>query len=104
MVKNLKKLRNERGISQQALAQELGITQQSVNKYENHKIEPDITTLIVLANYFGVTVDYLIGRTDGQGNNLGVSKKEEILWKYSQLKEKEKQCVNQVIETFFEKK
>ena len=104
MVKNLKKLRNERGISQQTLAQELGITQQSVNKYENHKIEPEIATLIVLADYFGVTVDYLIGRTDENGNNLGVSKSEEILWKYFRLKEKEKQCVDQVIETFFEKK
>ena len=104
MVKNLKKLRNERGISQQALAQELGLTQQSINKFENHKIEPEIATLILLADYFNTTVDYLIGRTDREGNNLGVSKTEDILWKYSRLKEKERQCVDHVIETFFEEK
>ena len=41
MVKNLKAIRNERGISQQTLAVALGITQQSVNKYENHKFKKE---------------------------------------------------------------
>lgn len=64
MVKNLKRLRSEKGISQQALAEIIGISQQSVNKYENHNIEPDITTLILLAKYFNTSVDYLIGNTE----------------------------------------
>ena len=45
-------------------AEVIGISQQSVNKYENHGIEPDIWTLIALADYFGTSVDYLIGHTD----------------------------------------
>ncbi|MBQ4036753.1 MAG: helix-turn-helix transcriptional regulator [Clostridia bacterium] len=53
MVKNLKMLRNQMGISQQGLADALGISQQSVNRYENHKVEPDIDTLIKIADFFG---------------------------------------------------
>lgn len=64
MVKNLKKLREENKLSQQALAEKLGITQQAVYKYERTVIEPDIETLIKLANIFHVSVDYLIGNCD----------------------------------------
>lgn len=64
MVKNLKLLRNKKGISQQQLADVIGISQQSINKYENHNVEPDISTLIALADFFGTSVDYLIGNTN----------------------------------------
>ena len=64
MIKNLKKLRNENKISQQQLADVIHVSQQSVNKYENHDVEPDIETLIKIADYFNVSVDYLIGRTE----------------------------------------
>lgn len=63
MLKNLKKLRNENNVTQQQLADAISVSQQSINKYENHNIEPDISTLIQIADYFNVTVDYLIGRT-----------------------------------------
>lgn len=64
MVKNLKELRIQAGISQQQLADVIGVSQQSINKYENHNIEPDIRTLVALADYFETSVDYLIGHTD----------------------------------------
>ena len=64
MVENLKKLRQSAGVSQQQLADVIGISQQSINKYENHNIEPDIATLKALADYFSTSVDYLIGHTD----------------------------------------
>ena len=64
MVVNLKKLRTERGFSQERLASLIGITQQAVYKYENLSVEPDIQTLIQLADLFGVSVDYLIGREE----------------------------------------
>lgn len=66
MIKNLKNLRNQRGISQQALAEVIGVSQQSINKYENHNIEPDIDTLIRIADYFETTVDYLIGHAEAE--------------------------------------
>ncbi len=63
MVKNLKFLREKNGLSQLTLAKMLGITQQTVNKYENHTTEPDISTLIRLADIFDTSVDFLVGNT-----------------------------------------
>ena len=64
MLKNLKMLRNQKGVSQQKLAETIGVSQQSINKYENHNVEPDIYTLISIADYFDVSIDYLVGRFD----------------------------------------
>lgn len=64
MITNLKLLRTEMGISQQQLADKIMVSQQSVNKYENHGVEPDINTLIRIADYFNVSIDFLVGRVD----------------------------------------
>lgn len=64
MLKNLKKLRAEAGISQARLAEAIGVSQQAINKYENHNIEPDIETLVQIADYFNTSVDYLVSHTD----------------------------------------
>lgn len=101
MVKNLKTIRNKNGISQQTLASAIGLTQQSVNMYENHKIEPDIDTLIEMANYFNVTVDYLIGRTDENGNVLVEN---TLLKRYASLSKNEKICVDTLIDTYIKLK
>lgn len=64
MVKNLKKLRLEKGISQQQLAEIIGVSQQSIYKYEAQNVEPDLFILTSLADYFSTSVDYLIGHSD----------------------------------------
>ena len=64
MLNNIKELRKELGISQQKLGDEISVSQQSINKYENHDIEPDISTLIKIANYFDTSVDYIVGNSD----------------------------------------
>ncbi len=63
MIAKLKELRTKKGLSQQALAEVIGISQQSINKYENHDVEPDLRTLMALAAFFNTSVDYLIGHT-----------------------------------------
>ncbi len=63
-MKRLKELRIEKGLSQQKLANHLGISQQSVYKYENNIAEPDISTLKNLADFFETSVDYLIEYSD----------------------------------------
>lgn len=102
MIKNLKQIRNGRGVSQQTLAAAIGTTQQSINKYENHKIEPDIATLIALANYFDVTIDYLVGRTDEK--NQPLSDGSSLLNKYSKLNRSEKICIDTLIDTYIKLK
>ena len=53
---NIKSLRKEHGLTQQVLANALGVTQQSVHKYENNYIEPDIEALMTLADIFDTSM------------------------------------------------
>lgn len=52
------------GISQRQLGERIGVSQQSINKYENYEIEPDIRTLIQMADVFQTSLDYLVGHTE----------------------------------------
>lgn len=58
----IKALRKERGLTQTELAKVVGFTHVAVVKWENGQREPDFSTLTKLADYFGVTTDYLLGR------------------------------------------
>jgi transcriptional regulator with XRE-family HTH domain len=60
----LKTLRVEKKRTQKDIADFLGISRQAYTKYENDQTEPDNKTLSKLAEYFDVTTDYLLGRTD----------------------------------------
>ena len=60
----LKELRKKRKITQQRLAIELNMSQNSISRYENEVREADYQTLIKFADYFNVSVDYLLERTD----------------------------------------
>ncbi len=60
----LRRLREERSISQKEIANYLGITRQAVSYFELGKREPDYNTLRKLADYFSVSVDYLLGCSD----------------------------------------
>ena len=60
----LKELRKSRKISQVKLAMELNMNQNSISRYENGIREADYQTLILLADYFDVSIDYLLERTD----------------------------------------
>jgi transcriptional regulator with XRE-family HTH domain len=63
-LKNLKLLRDNKGVSQRKVAAAIGSNQQSVHRYENGNYEPDIQTLMLLADYFDTTIDFLVGRTE----------------------------------------
>ena len=56
---NIKELRKTHGITQEQLAENLGISFQAVSKWENNIAFPDITLIPALAEFFGVTIDYL---------------------------------------------
>lgn len=60
----LKTLRKNADISQTKLSFLMGLTQSSVNRYENNQAEPPYDILIWYADYFDVSVDYILGRTD----------------------------------------
>mgnify|MGYP003297030868 CR=1 FL=1 len=60
----LKHLRSQSGISQEILAEYMGVSVQAVSKWENSLSCPDISLLPLLADYFGVSVDYLLTGND----------------------------------------
>lgn len=62
----LRELRKERGMKQIELCQHLGVSQGNLSNWENGVYEPDTYYLKKIADFFGVTVDYLLGRSDSR--------------------------------------
>ena len=60
----LKELRKSRGVSQLKLAMDLNMNQNSISRYECGVRQADYETLIKFADYFNVSIDYLLERTD----------------------------------------
>lgn len=66
----IRSLRKEKGITQSELGEQLGIVKSTVSVYETEVYEPNIETLIKMADYFGVTTDYLLGRSDEKSDSI----------------------------------
>lgn len=94
----LKELRESRSLSQRELGDELGLSKSSIGNYEKGYRQPDMETLILLADYFDVTVDYLIGRS--LLPSFIVSSQEETMLQIYRKLPKHKQ--NLIIELFGE--
>lgn len=58
--KNIKRLRNEKGFTQDLLAEKLHITRQAVSSWENDRTQPDIDMLEKLSEVFGISIEELI--------------------------------------------
>ncbi|MDE6399164.1 MAG: helix-turn-helix domain-containing protein [Clostridiales bacterium] len=57
-------MRQDAHLSQMDLAKATGISQSAIAKWERDKTEPTASALLILAEFFNETVDYLLGRTD----------------------------------------
>nr|WP_271028233.1 helix-turn-helix transcriptional regulator [Enterococcus faecium] len=62
--KNIRSIREDNDITQQQMVEVLNISQNTYSQYETGKIEWTASTLIKIANYFNVSVDYLLDRTN----------------------------------------
>ena len=106
MLKNLRKLREEKGISQKQLADVVCVSQQSINKYQNHNIEPDIDTLIKMADYFETSVDYIIGHSKIRRKIESVTsydlniEEAGIIDEYRKLSQKQRVSVKLIMENY----
>lgn len=105
-MENLRILREQAGLSQQKLADQLGLTQQSIHCYENDVYEPDISTLKQFANYFDTSVDYLIGNTEIRHKIEKVEKYElnedeaRIVEKYRSLPQNLRKSLQLILDSF----
>lgn len=60
----IRELRCQHSMTQQALGDIIGVKRDSISVYEAGRHYPEVRNLIILADYFGVSIDYLVGRTD----------------------------------------
>ena len=67
---NIKRIRRERNLTQEEVATHLGISFQSISKWERGDGYPDITMLPALSNYFGISVDDLLGVSEIEKNDV----------------------------------
>lgn len=58
----LKYHRQKANLSQQQLAELINTSQQNISRWENNEVEPSISFCVALADYYGITIDELIGR------------------------------------------
>ena len=68
----IRRLRKERNLTQEELAEQLGVTFQAVSKWENDSGMPDISQVVPIANVFGVSTDVLFG-------TVGLNDNEEVI-------------------------
>ena len=79
MRNRIKDLREDANMRQIDLAQAVGIDQRTISNYETGKTYPDSFALIKIADYFKVSIDYLVGRTDY--NALAFESKNQLMKK-----------------------
>ena len=87
MESRIKSLREKRGLIQEILAAELGITQQTLSRYEGDVTFIKVDVLKKLAEYFNVTTDYLLGLSDMKRDLTGQLKVNETIDEYYDLVE-----------------
>lgn len=81
-MERIKELRQALGIRQVDMASDFGISQSTLSTWEGGRYEPDLATVTKLADYFGVSIDYLVGRTSNPktaneiADRLGILDKE----------------------------
>ena len=94
-------LRNEKGLSQRQLAKIFKISQSTYNNWENAKTQPTIESLIAIADYFGVTLDYLVGREreDGVVEVVSDDKEKTVIERYKRLSPEQQTAMTEFIKT-----
>lgn len=68
----LRELRNEKSVSQQTLADTLKVSKSTIGYWENGDSLPDAESLAMLADFYGISADYLLGRSDVRSTEAGM--------------------------------
>lgn len=82
---NLEKILKDNKITQKELAKEINLTPAGINNYIKGKTEPNIDTLIKIANYFNISLDYLVDRPYSNDIGFITNDEKELLNNYKKL-------------------
>ena len=61
LVNNIRKLRKSRDLTMKQFGKMMGVSESAISLYENNKAQPDINMMCKMADYFGVSIDFLLG-------------------------------------------
>ena len=86
-LKNLRKLRKEKNISMKKLGEDINVAESTISLYETGKREPDYETLKKIAEYFDVSIDYLLGRVDVRKDTTSAPADKEFVAFYEGYKD-----------------
>lgn len=104
---NLKKLREDRNLTQVRLSIEVEVSQELISAYELGKNKPNVDNLLKLANYFNCSTDYILDRTDNPAINKSLNKTKlelnNIMNKYESLSSENKKLFNEYLEFLINK-
>ena len=93
-MENLKRIRKEKNITQIRLSVAVEISQETISAYENGKALPSAETLIKIADFLDVSIDYLLGRTDNPiVNTTNNNEDSELLNIYHKLNKEQKKDI-----------
>jgi len=95
---NLKKLRNEKGLTQTQLGEIFGLSKTAISLYESGKRNMDISLIINLSKYFQCSADYLLGITTTKTTSISLNIDEDILKKLEKLDDESKEELNKYLE------
>lgn len=89
----LKELRTDEKLTQEELAAKLEITRGALSKYETNDNEPDLSFLVKVSTYFGVSVDYMLGKTK-------ISTQSDALYSLKNLTDSDSKKLSSILSTF----
>lgn len=93
----LRYLRKINGVTQAELSRYLGYSYTAVSNYENAEHQPDYNTLMKIAEYFNVSIDFLMGADDCMEQMRCIPEEMDMLQEYRKLKTEEKNMINFLI-------
>lgn len=102
-MERLKTLRKTTGLSMKEFGSYFGLAESTISLYENGKRQPDNDTILRFADYFGVSVDYLLGREEKTPSDGNLSEGEKMLLDlFNRVPEEKQELLLQLIRTALE--
>ncbi|OGO88698.1 MAG: hypothetical protein A2Y24_06520 [Clostridiales bacterium GWE2_32_10] len=86
----IKKLRINKNLNQEQLAEKLFMKKNYISRYENERVTPPIETIIKLAEIFNVSTDYLLGVSEIRSRETITTEEQQLLNEYRELKGNER--------------